>query len=521
MLEIFKIKNVSTGVVELIDFGLKIPPELILDLGNFDQSAISDDLDFYLQRGDIVRYIDGSIVSYSEAYTSDVPIYNFDTSTDWKPYTDSSLLSRDASISAVIQKNINQDISINALRVYTDGSLNLKVNQTLFDTSIGALTLKNLNQDTSLNNIWVKFGSVDTSLLNLGIKNTAQDVSLNNIWIKFGSVDTSLLNLGIKNANQDVSLNNIWTKFGSVDTSLLNLGIKNANQDVSLNNLVIYTDGSLNNRVRITGDTMTGNLTAPGILVTNDLSINNRLYVGNDTSIMGELCVRDILHVDSKLHLHQYNNISSSDGDLWVDPCTYNLLFRHPITTGDASSYDLTNRLLRTANDYINFTDSSTFTGSDYILIEQAANGYAKRRINANAFATSITGGFGQFSKYDVSLSISSTTSTTYQTKLAMVTDSSAIATTYRVGWSFMITNSNNSKRSKYKIYVDTSTAANILDEDTLDFDTGGYYNQVAGFRHIDLSAGAHTIYVQYAAVTNTARIKNVRMEFWRASYTG
>jgi len=514
MLEIFKIKNVSTGEVELIDFGLKIPPELILDLGDFDQSAISDDLDFYLQRGDIVRYIDGSSVSYTEAYTSDTPIYGFDTSTDWKPYTDSSLLSRDSSISAIIVKNLNQDASINTLRVYTDGSLNLKVNQTLFDSSIGLLTLKNLNQDTSLNNVWTKFGSVDTSLLNLGIKNSNQDVSLNNLRIYTdGSLnlkvnqtlfDSSVSSLTIKNDNQDVSLNNVWVKFGSVDTSLLNLGIKNSHQDTSLNNLVVYTDGSLNNRVRITGDTMSGNLTTPGILVTNDVSISRNLRIGR------------------KINFNPSDNLSVSvNGDLWVEPSTFNLMYRHPILTSDASSYDLTNRLLRTGNDYINFTDSSTFTGADYILIEQAANGYAKRRINANAFATSITGGFGQFSKYDVSLSISSTTSTTYQTKLTMVTDSSAIATTYRVGWSFMVTNSNNSKRSKYKIYVDTSTAENILDEDTLDFDTGGYYNQIAGFKHIALSAGSHTIYIQYAAVTNTARIKNVRVEFWRASYTG
>ncbi len=415
--------------------------------------------------GDLIRFINDVSVPAAEAFTSSTPIYNFDTSTDWKPYTDASLLLRDSSISSTIIKNQNQDVSLNNLRVYTDGSLNLKVNQTLFDTSISSLA--------------------------------------------------------VKNSNQDVSLNNVWVKFGSVDTSLLNLGIKNSNQDVSLNNLIVYTDGSLNNRVRITGDTMTGNLTTPGLVVTNDVSINNRLYVGNDVSIMGELCVKDVLHVDSKLHLHPFNNINSSDGDIWIEPSTYNILFRHPITTGDASSYDLTNRLLRTPNDYINFIDSSIFTGSDYILIEQAASGYSKRRITANAFATSITGGFGQFSKYDVSLSISSTTSTTYQNKLVMTTDASAIATTYRVGWSFMMTNSNNSKQSKYRIYVDTSAAANILDEDTLDFDTGGYYNQIAGFRHINLSAGSHTIYVQYAAVTNTARIKNVRMEFWRASYTG
>jgi hypothetical protein len=238
--------------------------------------------------------------------------------------------------------------------------------------------------------------------------------------------------------------------------------------------------------------------------------------VFNDVSVGGDNWIRGKIHIDPS------NKLSTAiNGDLWVEPSTFNLIYKHPILTSDASSYDLTNRLLRTSNDYVNFSDSSTFTGSDYILIEQAADGYAKRRITANAFATSVTGGFGQFAKYDTSLSISSTNSTAYQNKLVMVTDASAIATTYRVGWSFMLTNSNNSKQSKFKIYVDTSTVANILDEDTVDFDTGGFYNQIAGFRHIALSAGAHTIYIQYAAVTNTARIKNVRAEFWRASYVG
>lgn len=295
--------------------------------------------------------------------------------------------------------------------------------------------------------------------------------------------------------------------FGDISTNIDLLAKQSVRRNSSNTFFEAYipaNEASLALYVLKAGDTMTGDLTAPGILVTNDVSIGRNLSIGR------------------KININPSDNLASSvNGDLWVEPSTFNLMYRHPILTLDGSSYDLTNRLLRTGNDYTNFADSSSFTGSDYILIEQAANGYGKRRITATAFATSITGGFGQFAKYDASLSISSTTSTVYQDKLVMTTDASAVATVYRVGWSFFISNSNNSKQSKFKIYVDTSTAANILDEDTIDFDTGEYYNQIAGFRHIALSAGAHTIYVQYSAVTNTARMKDVRLEFWRAAFTG
>ena len=491
--------------------------------------------------------------------------YRFDTSTGLTVGTITNLTnwntSQDASISALRAKDASQDVSINGIWTKLG----------YVDTSLLNLGIKNANQDVSLNNIWTKFGYVDTSLLNLGIKNANQDVSLNalwvdqksqdasivilrtkdtnidtslnNIWVKFGSVDTSLLNLGIKNANQDVSLNNIWVKFGSVDTSLLNLGIKDANQDISINQLRIYTDGSLNNRVRRTGDTMSGSLVINASLYVDgssyfkgDVSIGNSLYVNGsgrslfrtDVSILknlsvdssatinGELCVKKTAHIDSKIHLHPYTNVDASFGDLWIEPSTYNLMYKHPILVGtiDASSYDLTNRLLRTANDWDAIPDTSTLDLGDRILIEDAQDGYKKKRIGASAFAQAATAFL--YPSYRDALAEQNTTSTTYVNALTLTADPSAKTSIYRIAWSLQIANSKNGKPTWYRVILDTS----IVEETAVPAVLANSYSNWSGFQYAALTQdpSGHKIYVDYLADTgSTAYIRNVRLEFRKA----
>ena len=388
--------------------------------------------------------------------TSDSQLYWYDgtvwspvvdtSSGEWKDYVDGSLSQRDVSIAYLKNWNISQDSSI--LRI--DGSLNV-------------IFAKDLSQDASIVRI---------------------DGSINAIFSKDLSQDASIVALRAKDASQDVSINGIWTKLGSVDTSLLNLGIKDANQDVSINALRIYTDGSLNNRVRITGDTMTGNLTVPGLKVTFDVSIGR------------------------KLHIDPCTFASPVNGDLWVEPSTYNLMYKHPITTFDGSSYDLTDRLLRTDNDWSSFPDSSTLNEGDRILIEDAQDGYKKKRISASAFAQSI--GALNYASYAESLGVSSTTSGTLQTKLTMVTDASATADVYRIGWSFQLANSGSNKYTNYSIEIDSS----VIESDTIRVGSSESYWQVAGFQHLGLSAGSHNVYIKYSAGSNTARIKYARLEF-------
>lgn len=118
MAEVFKIKNISLSNIELIDFGLIVPPNEIVDLGNFDQTVLSSQLNTLLLNGTIVRLINDVSVPYSDAYTTTIQVYNLDSST----------------VDASINKLFDQDITINAslglrpLSTYVDGSLNLKVN---------------------------------------------------------------------------------------------------------------------------------------------------------------------------------------------------------------------------------------------------------------------------------------------------------------------------------------------------------------------------------------------------------
>jgi len=491
--------------------------------------------------------------------------WRFDTSTGLTVGTITNLtswnISQDASIVALRNKDANIDTSLN----------NIWVKFGSVDISLNNLGIKNAAQDVSLNNIWVKFGSVDISLNNLGIKNANQDVSLNalwvdqksqdasivilrtkdtnidtslnNIWVKFGSVDTSLLNLGIKNAAQDVSLNNIWTKLGYVDTSLLNLGIKDANQDISINQLRIYTDGSLNNRVKRTGDNMSGSLIINASLYVDgssyfkgDVSIGNSLYVNGsgrslfrtDVSILknlsvdssatvrGDLCVKKTLHADTKIHLHQYANPDASWGDLWIEPSTYNLLYKHPLLAGtiDASSYDLTNRLLRTADDWSQFPDSSSLDNGDRILIEDAQDLFKKKWISAQAFSQSATALL--YPAYSDALPAQNTTSTTYITALSLTSDPSAKSSTYRIGWTLQIACSKVGKDSLYRILLDGS----IVEQAAIASFTADAYSNWSGFQHnqLDLDPSGHTITVEYSATTGaTAYIRNVRLEFRKA----
>jgi len=71
--EIFIVKNISTNDVEIKEFGLIIPSSIEIDLGNFDQAYLSDEINTYLSNGDLFRVIDGSVVSYENAYLSSIP----------------------------------------------------------------------------------------------------------------------------------------------------------------------------------------------------------------------------------------------------------------------------------------------------------------------------------------------------------------------------------------------------------------------------------------------------------------
>jgi hypothetical protein len=96
--QVFIVKNISSNIIELRDFGFILTPNLTVDLGNFDESVLSDQLNNYLLNNDLVRLINDVSVPYNQAYTTTTQVYNFDSST----------------IDGSINKLFAQDITINA-----------------------------------------------------------------------------------------------------------------------------------------------------------------------------------------------------------------------------------------------------------------------------------------------------------------------------------------------------------------------------------------------------------------------
>jgi hypothetical protein len=68
--EVFIIKNISDGEVELKDFGYVIPSGETVELYDFNKATLSNELDYYLSGNTLVRLINGNIVEYINAYSN-------------------------------------------------------------------------------------------------------------------------------------------------------------------------------------------------------------------------------------------------------------------------------------------------------------------------------------------------------------------------------------------------------------------------------------------------------------------
>jgi len=515
----------------------------------------------------IIR-IDSSInVLFLENDIQDASIIRIDSSlvqlNSWSAQLDASIIRIDSSINALFLENDIQDASIIALRaedVRQDGSLNLLFLENdiqdasiiRIDTSLGQLNDWSAQLDASIRRIDAslydyvrKDGDtmtgpliLDSSLRVLEKASFLSDVDIKGDLRVDGSttfIHTNIIDVSGPFINLNTGLTGsppAWLQSGMIiergDASSyafifdetrqeFRVGIVNAPdpsnvfQDLDTQAVATREDTPVPTAIPFWNGDQYRFDTSAGLTFTNDL-----MNISSDVSILGELCVKQTAHIDSKIHFHQYDNIDASWGDLWVDPCTYNLYYKHPQIDAsgiDASSYDLTNRLLRTEDDWSEFPDSSVLVEGDRILIEQAASGFKKAWISSSAFAQSI--GVLSFAAYDASLSISSTTATAYQRKLLLTTDASAKAGVFRIGWTLQLTNSNNAKNSKYRVRVEDVSI--VLDEDTITFSTGESYQTFAGFQHVYLPDGSHNISVDYSAVTNTARIKSVRLEYQAA----
>ena len=105
----------------------------------------------------------------------------------------------------------------------------------------------------------------------------------------------------------------------------------------------------------------------------------------------------------------------------------------------------------------------------------------------------------------------STTALTSYQNKLSLVTPVIP-AGTYMVMWSAQLGNATNAAKSKVRCTIDAAAVGEV-------FVTGsgtGEYQSFSGFKKTSLTNAAHTLEVDYAALTGTAEIANARIMLHR-----
>lgn len=134
---------------------------------------------------------------------------------------------------------------------------------------------------------------------------------------------------------------------------------------------------------------------------------------------------------------------------------------------------------------------------------------------------------FGQYYTYAEDLTESTTTSATFQQKLRLTTPSiDAIDSGGRflINWSFTYFNVSD-EGGDVEVQVEQDDTTQLWDmfwthcwEDDADGDCDDDYWPASGFAEITLTTGTHTFDLDFRNPgTGTARVKNVRMSFWRA----
>jgi hypothetical protein len=263
MAEIFKIKNTSTNEIELIDFGIIISPNTAEELEDPNRALLSNELNAYLQNGDLQRLINDASVPYNEAFYSTTEIYGFDSST--------------------IDGSINQLFSEKSNLIYVDGSLNLKVNRIIFDASILSLTNKNISQDASI--LLRPLTSYVDGSLNLKVNKAGDtmtgDLVFSGAANRYIRRDTSTLSLSIWGGNSEANGAYFQITGSGYAGSPYGGSAEFVIRDLSQSQFSLFSYDGLSTwtpRFSLSGNTGLATFS-------NDVSILGSLRIGNDSSI--------------------------------------------------------------------------------------------------------------------------------------------------------------------------------------------------------------------------------------------
>lgn len=305
-----------------------------------DQFSLSTDLPMdirYVPSGG--SYLDVSAYWYPgmQVYqTSDQTIWYADNSLNWHPISEG----QDASLNELwtFVTELSNKVDINEASIgYLDSSVNFiypltiqheaslgdvysilnTIDASIIDINTKLTVIDNsiLYLDSSINDIYGKLDQSDSSVSDLYDKidvindyQSIQDTSIldlssdiTRIDASISNMDISILSLGEYNAIQDASISAqlseislINSKIVSTDSSIIRIDGYNNIQDNSIlqnSNDISNLESSLGLYVLKSGDTMTGDLTVPGLAVNDDLSVDGNANIIGDVGIRGNLTV--------------------------------------------------------------------------------------------------------------------------------------------------------------------------------------------------------------------------------------
>lgn len=176
--------------------------------------------------------------------------------------------------------------------------------------------------------------------------------------------------------------------------------------------------------------------------------------------------------------------------------------------TSFAGSDHVHSGLKRDAGDFNSFTAKTSPSGSDILLIEDAADGNNKKKVTVNQLQS--TSDYASA----VSEGSSTTTSSTYQDKTTLTTG--ALTGDFVVFWQCGISIAAQNKRELCRLY--NSTDAVILGEDDNQASVNGAWKLACGFALVTLTGTSKTFKIQFASYDNasTVTVRRARIVMWR-----